>query len=81
VDCCLFASKGRIQWDNWVLLQAISDPAIVTFEASDVVLAVHLDHGASKVPLSFLSLRSLTSQCSRFLFDVVGCVIVLVWGR
>ena len=39
---------GRIQWDNWVLLQAIADPAMLTFEVSDVVLATHLNHGATK---------------------------------
>ena len=39
---------GRVQWDNWALLNAIVDPNIVSFEVSDVVLAVHLNHGVSK---------------------------------
>eukprot|EP00039_Didymoeca_costata_P025103 m.12344 g.12344 ORF g.12344 m.12344 type:complete len:666 (+) comp4637_c0_seq2:382-2379(+) len=39
---------GRIQWDNWVLLQAIVDPGIVTFEAGDVIQAVHINHGILK---------------------------------
>ena len=37
-----------MQWDNWALLQAVADPDIVTLEASDVVTAIHLDHGAAK---------------------------------
>jgi hypothetical protein len=36
---------GRIQWDNWVLLWAISHRALWTVECSDAVHAVHLDHG------------------------------------
>jgi hypothetical protein len=38
---------GRVQWDNWVLLRGIADPYIRTFEVSDVVNAVHLNHGAA----------------------------------
>ena len=39
---------GRVQWDNWLLLQAISSPGVLSVEASAVMLAVHLNHGAFK---------------------------------
>lgn len=39
---------GRIQWDNWALLHAIVMPAIVSIEISEVVLALHLNHGQAK---------------------------------
>ena len=42
---------GRVQWDNWALLQAVTDPDIDTFEASDVVTAIHLNHGAAKASI------------------------------
>eukprot|EP00040_Diaphanoeca_grandis_P029278 m.171171 g.171171 ORF g.171171 m.171171 type:complete len:665 (-) comp31638_c0_seq1:271-2265(-) len=39
---------GRIEWDQWTLLQAIGDPSIATVEISEVVFAVHLNHGSFK---------------------------------
>eukprot|EP00038_Savillea_parva_P001878 m.108105 g.108105 ORF g.108105 m.108105 type:complete len:862 (+) comp10646_c0_seq1:251-2836(+) len=39
---------GRVQWDNWVLLQAITSPDVVAVEASAVAAVVHLNHGEYK---------------------------------
>jgi len=39
---------GRIEWDQWTLLQAIGDPSVATVEISEVVFAVHLNHGRFK---------------------------------
>ena len=39
---------GRIQWDNWLLLQAIAEPTVTTIEVSEVVMALHLNHGGFK---------------------------------
>jgi len=39
---------GRVQWDNWMLLQAISMPTVLSVEVSSVALVVHLNHGQYK---------------------------------
>lgn len=39
---------GRVQWDNWMLLQAITMPQTLAVEASSVALVVHLNHGLYK---------------------------------
>eukprot|EP00051_Salpingoeca_urceolata_P020213 m.301385 g.301385 ORF g.301385 m.301385 type:complete len:476 (+) comp19567_c0_seq3:294-1721(+) len=39
---------GRIEWDNWVLLQAILDPNVSTVDITRAADVVHLNHGGAK---------------------------------